>query len=103
MWPPTPHLARNGPSNAALRVIARYQRPSLELKIDRCRETLGAEWRQVWRRNGVRSATHDIRSPSVFLATASWMAHDKYWPRPVRLRVLSAAIIVKAICSPAMA
>ena len=60
------------------------QRPSLVWAIVGRGRRSRAACRQVWRQIGARRMTQVIRSTSVFLDTASWMAQDTSWPLPVR-------------------
>ena len=62
------------------------QRPSFVCTMDGCGVTPSRAWRQVWRCTSERRITQVIRSTSVDFATASWTAHDRYWPFPVRQR-----------------
>ena len=78
------------------------QRPSLVC-------TMLGEWfgvssacRLVRRHNGTRRITQCMMSSSGFFDTASCTATETSWPRPVRWRLIAAAITPVASCSPAI-
>ena len=78
------------------------QRPSFEWLMFGVWFGAASAWRQVMRHSGACCMTQDIRSSSVFFATASCTAQLTSWPSPVRLRCSRAATMPVAICSPAM-
>ena len=73
--------ARSFLRSTSLRVIAFSQRPSLVAAIVGA-DGSGAECLPVSRWKGVRSITQDMRSTSVLLDTASWIAQSSTWPSP---------------------